>query len=234
MLAEVLRAPAAMRAALGAVLGEEAEAVIVDSPSLALRAIEILKETRAGRLSFIPEPGPADSHPSIVAPGIAGRLIDMLDVDPRFCHVAEAMLGHVVVADDLRSALAASNLNGHGTLFVTREGDLVSPGRLIAGGSGATAEDGARKRRPRPTRRRSKRRPPRRSRPRPKPRRCARPSRRRAPCSRRRIANSARDATTYRARNVRQASGGAPWNASIASWRPLAASTSRLVFVSRK
>ena len=143
MLAEVLRAPAAMRAALGAVLGEEAEAVIVDSPSLALRAIEILKETRAGRLSFIPEPGPADSHPSIVAPGIAGRLIDMLDVDPRFYHVAEAMLGHVVVADDLRSALAASNLNGHGTLFVTREGDLVSPGRLIAGGSGATAEDGS-------------------------------------------------------------------------------------------
>ena len=141
MLAEVLRAPAALRAALGAVLGEEAEAVIVDSPHLALRAIEILKESRAGRLSFIPEPGPADSHPAIEAPGIAGRLLDMLEVAPRFRHVAEAMLGHVVVADDLRSALAASNLNGHGTLFVTREGDLVAPGKMIAGGSNAVAED---------------------------------------------------------------------------------------------
>ena len=143
MLAEVLRAPGAMRAALGAVLGEEAEAVIVDSPHLALRAIEILKESRAGRLSFIPEPGPADSHPAIEAPGIAGRLLDMLEVEPRFRHVAEAMLGHVVVADDLHSALAASNLNGHGTLFVTREGDLVAPGKMIAGGSSAASGDDA-------------------------------------------------------------------------------------------
>jgi chromosome segregation protein len=142
MLAEVLRAPATMRAALGAVLGEQAEAVIVDSPDLAVRAIEILKESRAGRLSFIPEPGPADSYPAIEAPGIAGRLLDMLEVEPRFRQVAEAMLGHVVVADDLHSALAASNLNGHGTLFVTREGDLVSPGRMIAGGSVAPG-DGA-------------------------------------------------------------------------------------------
>ena len=143
MLAEVLRAPVAIRAALGAVLGEEAEAVIVDSPHLALRAIEILKESRAGRLSFIPEPGPADSHPAIEAPGIAGRLLDMLEVEPRFRHVAEAILGHVVVADDLHSALAASNLNGHGTLFVTREGDLVAPGKMIAGGSSTAPGDDA-------------------------------------------------------------------------------------------
>ena len=142
MLAEVLRAPAAMRAALGAVLGAEAEAVIVDSPHLALRAIEILKESRAGRLSFIPEPGPAEHHPAIEAPGIAGRLLDMVEVEPRFRHVAEAVLGHVIVADDLRSALAASNLNGHGTLFVTREGDLIAPG-MIAGGSSAAPVDEA-------------------------------------------------------------------------------------------
>jgi chromosome segregation protein len=142
MLAEVLRAPAPMRAALGAVLGAEAEAVIVDSPHLALRAIEILKESRAGRLSFIPDPGPADSHPAIEAPGIAGRLLDMLEVEPRFRHVAEAVLGHVILADDLRSALAASNLNGHGTLFVTREGDLIAPG-MIAGGSSAAPVDDA-------------------------------------------------------------------------------------------
>jgi chromosome segregation protein len=141
ILAEVLRAPAPLRTALGAVLGSEAEAVIVDSPSLALRAIDILKESRAGRLSFIPEPGPADYHPGIQAPGIAGRLLDMLEVEPRYRDVAETMLGHVIVADDLSAALKASNLNGHGTLFVTREGDIVSPGRIIAGGSAAPSPE---------------------------------------------------------------------------------------------
>jgi len=135
-LRDVLRAPAEIAPALHAVLGDELEAIVAESPAFALRAIEILKETRAGRLSFVQEPdAPVSSHPAIDAPGVAGRLVDMLEVEPRYRHVAEAMLGHVMLADDLNSALAASNLNGHGTLFVTRDGDVLSPGRMIVGGS---------------------------------------------------------------------------------------------------
>ncbi len=143
MLAEVVRAPAPLRPALHAVLGDGAEAVIVDSPNLALRAIKILKQTHAGRLSFIPEPSDrVETSHAVEAPGITGRLLDMLEVEARFLPVAEAILGHVLVADDLHSALAASDLNGHGTLFVTREGDLVWPGRMIAGGSAAPPNGG--------------------------------------------------------------------------------------------
>jgi chromosome segregation protein len=136
ILANVMRAPVELRPALSAVLGENLEAVIVDSEYFAARAIDILKEKNGGRLSFIPEPevGLA-SHEPIAAPGIAGRLIDMIGVDPRYANVVELMLGHVMLADDVRSALNASNLNGHGTLFVTRDGDLVSPGTIIRGGS---------------------------------------------------------------------------------------------------
>ena len=135
-LRDVLRAPAEIAAALHAVLGGELESVVAESPAFALRAIEILKETRGGRLSFVQEPDTAVvAHPAIEAPGVAGRLLDMLEIDPRYRHVAEAMLGHVMVADDLNSAMAASNLNGHGTLFVTRDGDILNPGRMIIGGS---------------------------------------------------------------------------------------------------
>ena len=136
-VASVMRAPAALEPALKAALGVEYDAVIVDSPVFAVRAIDILKERRAGRMAFVPEPegGLAAVHESLEAPGIAGRLIDMLEVEPRFRPVAEAMLGHVMLADDVRSALAASNLNGHGTLFVTRDGDIVEPGKMICGGS---------------------------------------------------------------------------------------------------
>jgi chromosome segregation protein len=136
MLSQVVRAPLGLEPALKAVLGNELDAVVVESPAFAVRAIEILKENRAGRLSFLQQPA-ADvaMHASIDAPGIAGRLVDMVEVDQRFAPLAEAMLGHVIVADDLRAALSASNLNGHGTVFVTREGDLVHPGRMISGGS---------------------------------------------------------------------------------------------------
>ena len=139
ILKHVMRAPLALEPALKAVLGPQLDAVIVESPQFALRAIEILKENRAGRMDFVQEPDAAVTpHQSIDAPGIAGRLVEMLDVESRFSPVAEAMLGHVMLADDLHSALAASNLNGHGTVFVTRDGDLVMPGRMISGGS---AED---------------------------------------------------------------------------------------------
>jgi chromosome segregation protein len=135
-LHEVLNAPAELAPALHAVLGGELESVVVDSPAFALRAIEILKRDQGGRLSFVQEPDVAvTTHPAIEAPGVSGRLLDMISVEPRFRAVAEAMLGHVLVADDLSSAMAASNLNGRGTLFVTRDGDLLNPGRIIAGGS---------------------------------------------------------------------------------------------------
>ena len=139
ILKQVVRAPLGLEPALKAVLGDQMDAVIVESPDFALRAIEILKQNRAGRMDFVQEPGAAvAAHPAIDAPGIAGRLVDRLEFEPRIRPVAEAMLGHVMLADDLRSALAASNLNGHGTVFVTRDGDLVWPGRMISGGS---AED---------------------------------------------------------------------------------------------
>ncbi|HXW83571.1 MAG TPA: hypothetical protein VEJ86_04150, partial [Candidatus Binataceae bacterium] len=106
------------------------------SPGFALRAVEILKETRAGQMSFLQAPGAeVPAHESIQAPGIAGRLVDMLEIDPRYAPLAEMVLGNVMLAEDLSAALSASNLNGHGTLFVTRDGDLLAPGRVIRGGS---------------------------------------------------------------------------------------------------
>jgi len=142
-LLDAIKAPAPLAPALRAVLGEQLHAVIVESPQFAVKAVEILKQRQSGRLSFVPESMDALGHQAIAAPGIAGRLIDMLGIEPRFRAVAEAMLGHVMLAEDLRSALAAADLNGHGTIFVTREGDVVWPGRIVSGGSSQEYSDSA-------------------------------------------------------------------------------------------
>lgn len=143
MLLDVVKAPPALEPALRAVLGEQIDAVIVDTPDFAIRAIESLKSRDAGRLSFIPASLAAGTtHAPIEAPGIAGRLLDLVEVEPPYQALAEALMGHVMVAEDLSSALAAASLNGIGTIFVTREGDLLAPERMIAGGSGASAASG--------------------------------------------------------------------------------------------
>jgi chromosome segregation protein len=66
LLLEVVKAPPALEPALRAVLGDQLDAVIVDSPLFALRAIEILKQNNGGRLNFIPEAiAPAMIHSPI-------------------------------------------------------------------------------------------------------------------------------------------------------------------------
>ncbi|HUN57970.1 MAG TPA: chromosome segregation protein SMC [Candidatus Binataceae bacterium] len=137
LLLDAVKAPPALEPALRAVLGETLDGVIAPSSEFALRAVEILKRREGGRLSFIPEAiAPASSHAPLDAPGILGRLLDMVQVEPRFDQLAQAVIGHVVVSENLESALAASNLNGYGTVFVTPDGDLFWPGRVISGGSG--------------------------------------------------------------------------------------------------
>ena len=136
LLADVLEAPPSLAPALAAALGEDGEAAIVESPALAVRAIELLKENAAGRLTFIVQPGQASAAAHIIdAPGIAGPLVGMLEIDERYRTTVESLLGHVVVAEDIGSALGAAELNGYGTVFVTPEGDVVRPGRTISGGS---------------------------------------------------------------------------------------------------
>src|SRR5262249_15162015 len=133
MLLDVVKAPPALEPALRAVLGDQLDAVIIDSPDFALRAIEILKQHDSGRLSFIPHPGPATAeHQRIEAAGIAGCLLDMVEIEPRFIPLAEALLGHVMVAEDLRAAYAASSANSSSRAFVTPEGDLLWPHRVIS------------------------------------------------------------------------------------------------------
>jgi chromosome segregation protein len=143
MLLDVVKAPPALEPALRAVLGEQLDAVIVDSPHFALRAIEILKQQESGRLSFIPDsPAGMPTHQPVSGDGIAGRLLDMVEIEPRFLALAEALLGHVIVAQDLRAAFAACHGNGSGSAFVTPEGDLLWPHRVISGGSGHHLESG--------------------------------------------------------------------------------------------
>jgi len=142
LLLDAIKAPPAFEPALRAVLGDTIDGVVAPSPQFALRAIAILKQRDGGRLSFIPEAiAPSTSHEPITAPGVLGRLIDMVQVEPRFEQLAQAVIGHVVVAENLEAAFSAANLNGYGTVFVTPDGDLYWPERIISGGSGPHSAD---------------------------------------------------------------------------------------------
>ena len=120
---------------LAAVLGAAADAVAADDFGAARSAVRALKEGDGGRAAIVladwPEPVPADAG---LLPDGAQWALDLIEAPARLQGAMAAMLGGVVVVDDLGAALDL--VYSRPTLrAVTRDGDLVGAGR-VDGGSG--------------------------------------------------------------------------------------------------
>ncbi|GEM_PF-1343230 len=141
-VADVIKAPVALEAALAAALGELLGAVIVDSPDFVLCAVEILKQKGGGRLSFVPEDLQASLDSSAALPSThSDRLIDHLYIEQGYWALAQALLGNVRLAQDVQQALAAAANGGSEQIYVTPHGDIVRPGRILSGGSRLVPEE---------------------------------------------------------------------------------------------
>ncbi len=142
LVADVLRAPAEYEIAVEAALGGHLGSVVVDSHEVGVDSIEFLKAKREGRSSFIPlrprlpeQAAPTEAElPSELAEGTRGRLIDLVRCDEDYDGVAKALLGEVVVVDDLMRAIDLYRA-GERRAIVTVEGELIDARGIVSGGS---------------------------------------------------------------------------------------------------
>lgn len=123
-------------------LGNDVYALVVDDVDAA-RAIAsalLACESVSGELSLLPAGG---LHGTLVGP-LDGemRLIDELKVAHGRAGVAEALLGDVVIAPDLVSALDSYESHPGGARYVTRDGSIVWPnGKITIGAQGSALGD---------------------------------------------------------------------------------------------
>ncbi len=136
LLADVIDPSPAYATAVEAALGESLQYILVRDQPCAAAAIDYLQQTQAGRCGFIPVGGvrPLDEH-GRKGPHPDPRLLTHIQVKPGFEPVAEALLGHVVVAETLDAAREIFNRNGRVQTVVTRAGDLLSYQGMMIGGS---------------------------------------------------------------------------------------------------
>jgi len=138
LLADVLRVPAELERAVAAALGARLQQVVVPTTSAAVDAIRWLRTAEAGTATALP------SHPerraSVIVPA-GRRLVDALGVDPEHWALAEALLGDVLVADDLEQALDAWRSALHPVTVVTLGGEAIDPMGAVTGGSEAPLEE---------------------------------------------------------------------------------------------
>ena len=124
----------AVEIALGAAL----QNIVVEDESTAKRAISLLKEQKTGRCTFLPlstirgnriREASLEKHPGYV--GIASELVKC---EEKYRSIIESLLGRVVVADDIDSAVAMGRICGHRWRIVTLDGQVVNAGGSLTGG----------------------------------------------------------------------------------------------------
>jgi chromosome segregation protein len=133
-VADLLEVPRDLERAVEAALGERLQWVVVDTFAAAKEALGYLDAEGDGQATFLPldwlNGAPiVDVDAEAGVRGAASRL-----VESRYPSLVGNLLGSTVIVDDLRSAERLYGENGHGTSFVTVDGELLGPPGALGGG----------------------------------------------------------------------------------------------------
>jgi chromosome segregation protein len=139
VIADILEIPEEYEVALEAALAERLQYVICDGEADAREAVSFLRQNTGGRCSLIPR----DLRPARnwETPEGAESLLGRITVSEENRGMAEALLGQTFLADTPESALSLGGTFPHLT-FVTRDGDMVTGGGILHGGSMEAAQQG--------------------------------------------------------------------------------------------
>lgn len=139
IVADVITVPEKYVTAIETVLSPVMQNIIVDNEDTAVRCINFLKETNAGRATLLPltsikgrsfnEPRLADEDGF---EGIAGSLVECAD---EYTGIVSNLLGTTVVVDDISTAKYIGKKYGYKFRIVTLDGQLVNAGGSYTGGS---------------------------------------------------------------------------------------------------
>jgi chromosome segregation protein len=102
--------------------------------------IKYLKDNRLGRATFLPltsitHPQEFKNPEALKEKGVIGMADELVKIEDRYRNVAKAMLGRIVVIDNVDNAVKIARKFDYGIRMVTLEGELLVPGGAISGGA---------------------------------------------------------------------------------------------------
>lgn len=140
VVAELIEVPAGFETAIETALGAALQNIVCEDDQSAQKAIGLLKQNKAGRLTFLPIRSMRDSSQKYDqslknAEGFKGFGVQCIKYDAKYQKVMEYLLGRVIVVDDLDHAVRLSKSSGgNGLRFVTLDGEVINSGGAITGG----------------------------------------------------------------------------------------------------
>ena len=137
VVAELISTEKKYETAIETALGGSLQNIVTDNESTAKYLIEYLKRGRFGRATFLPLTATKHSEKkeAPAADGVIGVASDLVKCDSRFRALADMLLGRTIVIDTIDHAIAIGRKYNHRHRMVTLEGELISPGGAMTGGS---------------------------------------------------------------------------------------------------
>ncbi|MCL2285389.1 MAG: chromosome segregation protein SMC [Firmicutes bacterium] len=124
--------------AIETALGGAAQNIVTKQESDAKLAINMLKETRGGRATFMPLTAAKGRTMDVAKfanePGFIGLSSGLVTYDEEYAQVIAQLLGDVLVMDTMDNAMAFNKKYKYSHKIVTLDGERLSPGGAITGG----------------------------------------------------------------------------------------------------
>ena len=140
VVADIIKVDKKYETAIETALGGNIQNIVTNDEETAKRMISYLKQTKAGRATFLPltsitHPQEFKNPESLKEKGVLGMADELVHVDEKYRNVAKAMLGRIVVVDQVDNAVRIARKFDYGIRMVTLEGELLVPGGAISGGA---------------------------------------------------------------------------------------------------
>ena len=124
--------------AIETALGGAIHQVITDTAKIASEAVQYLKRTQGGRVTFLPMDmvkGKRLEHKALQSSYVLGLGVDCIQFDTQYTGVFNQLLGRTLIVDTLDHGLALQKEYHQQLRIVTLTGEQLQPGGALTGGA---------------------------------------------------------------------------------------------------
>lgn len=138
-VSRLIKVPTDYAVAIETALGGAMQNIITGNEEDAKRAIRTLKENKGGRATFLPiatiKPRYLNENGIDSCFGFVGVASDLCDCKDEYKGILQNLLGKIVIAEDLNSAVSIAKKYSYRFKVVTLDGQVVNAGGSLTGGS---------------------------------------------------------------------------------------------------
>lgn len=140
VVADIIKVDKKYETAIETALGGNIQNIVTNDEETAKKMISFLKKNKGGRATFLPltsikNPQEFKTPEVLDEVGVVGMADSLVTTEKRYADVAKAMLGRIVVIDNVDNAVKIAKKYDYGIRMVTIEGELLVPGGAISGGA---------------------------------------------------------------------------------------------------